>query len=199
MIAPAILQAPVTAFATASVSAARLRRVSGFSLLELIVVIAMMATLTAVIVPRLNFGGEKDQIKTESLRLAELMRRASEESIFKTRELGIRFTDRDYQFLQLDGDGREGKWVAYEDTTFRKREWPDNFEVEIEVSGVAVELEDAENFEIDEKTRPHVMFLSNGEVMPDFRVLIDKGILDDRWQVASGVEEPVTVGIAETL
>jgi type II secretion system protein H len=197
MIAPATPPAPVTAFA--SVSAARLRRVSGFSLLELIVVIAMMATLTAVIVPRLNFGGEKDQIKTESLRLAELMRRASEESIFKTRELGIRFTDRDYQFLQLDGDGREGKWVAYEDTTFRKREWPDNFEVEIEVSGVAVELEDAENFEIDEKTRPHVMFLSNGEVMPDFRVLIDKGILDDRWQVASGVEEPVTVGIAETL
>lgn len=161
--------------------------------------IAMMATLTAVIVPRLNFGGEKDQIKTESLRLAELMRRASEESIFKTRELGIRFTDGDYQFLQLDGDGREGKWVAYEDTTFRKREWPDNFEVEIEVSGVAVELEDAEDFEINEKTRPHVMFLSNGEVMPDFRVLIDKGILDDRWQVASGVEEPVIVGIAETL
>lgn len=171
----------------------------GFSLLELIVVIAMMATLTAVIVPRLNIGGEKNQIKTESLRLAELMRRASEESIFKTRELGIRFTDGDYQFLKLDGDGRTGKWVAYDEKTFRKREWPDSFEVEIEIAGVAVELEEAEEFKIDDKTRPHVMFLSNGEVMPDFRVLIDKGILDERWQVASGVEQPVTVGIAETL
>jgi len=171
----------------------------GFSLLELIVVVAMMAALTAVIVPRLNLGGEKDQIKTESVRLAELMRRASEESIFKTRELGIRFTDGDYQFLKLDGDGRTGKWVTYEDKIFRKREWPDSFEVEIEVAGVAIELEDAEDAKVDDKTRPHVMFLSNGEVMPDFRVLIDKGILDDRWQVASGVEQPVVVGIAESL
>jgi len=97
-----------------------------------------------MIVPRLNFGGEKDQIKTESLKLAELMRRASEESIFKTREIGIRFTHGDYQFLKLDGDGRTGKWVAYEDKVFRKREWPDSFEVEIEVAGVAIELEDSE-------------------------------------------------------
>lgn len=171
----------------------------GFSLLELVVVIAMMAVLTAMIVPRLNIGGEKDQIKTESLRLAELMRRASEESIFKTRELGIRFTDGDYQFLKLEADGRKGKWVAYEDKIFRKREWPESFEIEIEIAGVAMELEDAEQFKIDDKTSPHVMFLSNGEVMPDFRVLIDKGILDDRWQVASGVEQPVVVGIAETL
>ena len=43
------------------------------------------------------------------------------------------------------------------------------------------------------------MFLSNGEVIPDFRVLIDKGILDDQWQVASGLEQSVTVGVVETL
>ncbi len=171
----------------------------GFSLLELIVVIAMMATLTGVIVPRINFGGEKNQIRTETLRLAELMRRASEESIFKTREIGIRFTDGDYQFLTLEGDNRTGKWVAYESKMFRKREWPDGFEVEVELSGVGVELEFSDAFKIDEKTRPHVLFLSNGELMPDFKVLVDKGISDDRWQVASGVEEPVTVGIAEDL
>ena len=64
----------------------------------------MMAVLTGVIVPRINFGGEKKQLRTESLRLAELMQRASEEAIFKTREIGIRFTDGDYQFLMLDGD-----------------------------------------------------------------------------------------------
>lgn len=171
----------------------------GFSLLELIVVIAMMATLTGVILPRLNIGGERNQIRNETVRLGELMRRASEEAIFKTRELGIRFTDGDYQFLHLDGDGRTGKWVAYDDKVFRKREWPDNFEIEIEVAGVRIELEDAEAFKIDDKTRPHVMFLSNGELMPDFRVLLDKGLLEDRWQVASGVEQPIIVGIAETL
>ena len=175
------------------------RSTSGFSLLELVVVIAMMATLTAVIVPRLNIGGDKDLVKTESIKLAELTRRASEESMFKTRELGIRFTDGEYQFLKLDGDGRSGKWVGYDESVFRKREWPDDFEVEIELAGVNLQLESAEEFKIDEKTRPHVMFLSNGEVIPDFRVLIDKGILDDQWQVASGLEQSVTVGVVETL
>jgi len=168
-------------------------------LLELVVVIAMIATLTGIIVPRLNIGGEKDQVKVESIKLAELMRRATEESMFKTRELGIRFTDGDYQFLKLDGDGRTGKWVTYEESVFRKREWPDDFEVEIELDGVNLQLEGVEEARIDEKTRPHVMFLSNGEVIPEFRVLIDKGILDDRWQVASGLEQSVTVGVAETL
>lgn len=170
---------------------------SGFSLLELIVVIAMMAVLTGVIAPRLNFGGDKEQVKTEALRLAELMNRATEESIFKTVQIGVRFTDSDYRFLALDGDGREGKWVAYESTLFRTREWPDNFDVEVEVSGVAVELEDGETFKIDEKTRPHVMFLSNGEVMPDFSVTVEKGLNEERWQVASGVEELITVGETE--
>lgn len=159
----------------------------------------MMATLTGFILPRLNFGGEKKQIRTESLRLAELMQRASEESIFKTRQIGIRFTEQDYQFLVLDGDNRTGKWVAYDSNTFRKRKWPEDFEVEVEISGVAIELEDTESFKIDEKTRPHVMFLSNGELLPDFKVLVDKGLTDNRWQVASGVEELITFGVADDL
>lgn len=159
----------------------------------------MMATLTGFILPRLNFGGEKKQIRTESLRLAELMKRASEESIFKTRQIGIRFTEQDYQFLVLDGDNRTGKWVAYDSKTFRKRDWPEDFEVEVEISGVAIELEDTESFKIDEKTRPHVMFLSNGELLPDFKVLVDKGLSDNRWQVASGVEELITFGVADDL
>ncbi len=170
---------------------------SGFSLLELIVVIAIMATVTGFIVPKINFGGDKKLIKTEAVRLAELFRRASDESIFKTTELGIRFTDGDYQFLKLDGDNRTGKWVPYDDKMFRKREWPDGIEVEIEIAGVPIVLEASEEAKLDEKTRPHVMLLSNGEVMPSFKVIIDKGLLDDRWQVASGVDQLIELGKVE--
>jgi len=55
----------------------------GFSLIELIVVLAIIATVTGVVVPRINFGGDKKQIRSEALRLAELFRRASDESVFK--------------------------------------------------------------------------------------------------------------------
>ncbi len=170
-------------------------RQRGFSLLELIVVIAIMATVTGVIIPRINFGGDKKQIQTEATRLAELFRRASDESIFKSAELGILFTDSDYQFLKLEGGNREGKWVQFESNMFRKREWPDGFEVELQVAGVPVVLEASEEVEFDEKTRPQVMVLSNGEIMPDFKIIIDKGILDDRWMVATGVDDLIELGI----
>lgn len=174
-------------------------RQRGFSLLELIVVIAIIATVTGVIVPRINFGGDKKQIRNETLRLAELFRRASDESVFKNSEIGIRFTDGDYQFLKLEGGNREGKWVEYETSIFRKREWPEGFEVEVEIAGVPVVLQASEDAKIDENTRPHVMLLSNGEIMPDFKVIVDKGLLQDRWQVASGVEDLIEFGVVESL
>ena len=171
----------------------------GFSLIELIVVLAIIATVTGVVVPRINFVGDKKQIRSEALRLAELFRRASDESVFKTTEIGIRFTDGDYQFLKLEGDNRTGKWVAYESDTFRKREWPEGFEIEVEIAGVGVALEPAEDAEIDENTRPHVMMLSNGEIMPDFKVIVDKGLLENRWQVATGVEQLIEFSLVDSL
>ena len=168
---------------------------SGFTLLELIVVIAIMAIVTGVVVPRINFGGDKKQIQTEATRLGELFHRASDESIFKNKELGIFFTDGDYQFLVLEGGNREGKWVQFEDNVFRKREWPDNFEVELEIAGVPVVLQSAEDIVFDENTRPQVMILSNGEIMPDFKIVIDKGLLQDRWQIASGVDQLIELGV----
>jgi len=174
-------------------------RQQGFSLIELIVVLAIIATVTGVVVPRINFGGDKKLIRNETLRLAELFRRASDESVFKTTEIGILFTEGDYQFLKLEGDNRTGKWVPFESDTFRKREWPEGVEIELEIAGVGVVLESADNAKIDEKTRPHVMLLSNGEIMPDFRVIVDKGSLDDRWQVASGVEDLIEFGTFEPL
>ena len=173
---------------------AQTNRQHGFSLLELIVVITVMATITSFVIPRINFGGDKKLIRSEALRLAELFRRASDESVFKATEIGVRFTDGDYQFLKLEGDNRTGKWVAYESDSFRKREWPDGIEVEVEIAGVPVALEAADEAKIDEKTRPHVMLLSNGEIMPDFKVTVDKGFLEDRWQVATGVEQLIEFG-----
>jgi len=145
-------------------------RQKGFSLIELIVVLAIIATVTGVVVPRINFGGDKKQIRSEALRLAE-----------------------------LEGDNRTGKWVAYESDTFRKREWPEGFEIEVEIAGVGVALEPVEDAKIDENTRPHVMMLSNGEIMPDFKVIVDKGLLENRWQVATGVEQQIEFSLVDSL
>ena len=43
------------------------------------------------------------------------------------------------------------------------------------------------------------MLLSNGEILPDFRVIVDKGLLENRWQVASGVEQLIEFGAVDAL
>ena len=100
--------------------------------------------------------------------------------------------------MVLEGDSRTGKWVELsEDELFRQRTLPDDFALELEVSGVAVALEEADDVMIDEKTRPHVIFLSNGETMPDFQLSVEKNTLDKIWRVGTGVEEPLVVGAVE--
>ncbi len=157
-----------------------------------------MAILTGAVLPRLHFGGASDQVRDEVRRIAELMSRASETAIFRNRQYGIRFSLGDYRFMVLEGDSRTGKWVEIsEDDLFRQRTLPDDFALELEVSGVAVALEETDDVKIDEKTRPHVMFLSNGETMPDFQLSVEKNALDKIWQVGTGVEEPLVVGAVE--
>jgi len=160
------------------------------------VVIAIMAILTAMITPRINFNSSDDLAADEIRRLGELFRLASDDSVFKRRELGVLFSSGDYRFMVLDGDGREGKWVVLEeDQRFRQRELQEQLNVELEISGVGVALEDADDVKIDEKTRPQIMFLSNGEIMPDFRLSLDIGVLDSEgWQLATGVEELLEIG-----
>lgn len=174
------------------------RRAAGFSLIELVVVIAIMAIITGAVLPRFNFGGANDQLRDEARRLAELMSRASESALFQNRQYGIRFSLGDYRFMVLEGDNRTGVWVELtENELFRQRMLPEDSSVELEISGVIVALDEVDDVKIDEKTRPHVMFLSNGETLPDFQLTIEKSALDTAWRVATGIEEPLVVGAVE--
>lgn len=167
-------------------------------MLELVVVIAIIAILTGAILPRINLGGDKKLMRDETLRLAELLRRASDESVFKNQQLGVRFTEEGYRFLKLEGGNRKGKWVEFEDKVFKTREWADGLEIDVQIEGVGVVLNPADDdVKPDVEVRPHVMVLSNGEIMPDFRVTVDRGLLEDQWLVATGVEELIEFGKIE--
>jgi len=35
--------------------------------------------------------------------------------------------------------------------------------------------------------------------MPDFKVIVDKGLLENRWQVATGVEQLIEFSLVDSL
>ena len=67
----------------------------------------------------------------------------------------------------------------------------------MDISGLPIILEELEN-EVAEATeedpiKPHIIFLSNGEIMPDFRIRISDRDGEARYEVATGDVQPVVV------
>ena len=95
-------------------------------------------------------------------------------------------------------DDTERRWMAIEDNAqLRSREWPDDVAIDVYVEGLAVVLDeerDAKAEAEDKKLRPHLMFLSNGEMMPDTEVHISSTETQKTWRI--GVDDDGLLAVA---
>ena len=132
--------------------------------------------------------------------------------MFKTAEYGLRFTQRDYTFYTLedaesdssseDENSTERRWVALADTEqLRSRTWPEDIEIELFVEGIAVVLDEERDEkaeqEEEEKLRPHLVFLSNGELLPDVELHLRSTTTEKAWRVGIGEEGLLALGPLE--
>ena len=171
---------------------------SGFTLLELMVVIVIIAVLAGFVTVNLDLRNTPKTIREEATRLGLLMQIASEQSIYSKAQLGIRFHPEDYEFYFLAPDEAGNQtWQILEDSRLKFRGSQEELEFQVDLSGVPVLLETLEEelAALGEETelKPHVLFLSNGEIMPDFSVVVADSEARFRHQVYSGVELPVVV------
>ena len=178
----------------------------GFTLIELLVAAAIAATLAGVAALSFNLGGHDDRLRDEARRVFELGRIAADDAVFKTTEYGVRFTHSDYAFYQLErsttgsGDTRKvvRRWVPLsEHRLLRSQEWQQGIEVEVYVEGLPVVLdeerdEEAENK--DESLKPHLMFLSNGDVMPNVELHLHSEHTEAAWRI--GLTEEGVMGLS---
>jgi len=169
----------------------------GFTLIELLVVATIAAVLVGVAALSVNFGGGDKQVEDEARRLAALLQLAADDAVLRRRELGLRVTTGGYAFYQLDQSGEEPSWQPVDkDPRLRERSWPEALEIEMEIEGQPIVL-DAPGAESREPqndddqappVQPQVMFLSNGESLPYFAVLLRHPDLPGGWRLQSGEE-----------
>ena len=135
-------------------------RVRGFTLVEILVVVTIIAVVTAGIVLSVSVTGRDRDLERESDRLLALFNYVREQAELQTREYGIMFQDDGYEFLTYDT--RRDSWRSvFEDDALRARRLPDGLGFRLSVDARPVVL----NRPKDAKDKtPQVMIFSNGDL-----------------------------------
>ncbi len=132
----------------------RLATTRGFSLLEILVVIVILAVVAgAVSIAVAGAGGER-ALTREAERAQALIEFACERAQLSGRDIGISLSRGSYRFSHLDGD----VWLPYREETLRMRSWPAGFSVALMRDDQAVRLD--EGF----PERPQLLCYASGEL-----------------------------------
>jgi len=164
-------------------SAQQLRQ-SGFTLLELLVVVVIIAILFTYTTLAIRSNSPEDLIKEEAHRLERLTQLALEESILRGEEYGIEVYLDGYRFLHFTED----QWQPLtQDRILHQRELPLDMKLEMHLeeteivisletepmSDNEVKLDQADEKQDDKKKsdlKPHIYLLSSGEITPEFDI-----------------------------
>ena len=137
----------------------------GFTLIEIMVVIAIMGIMLGLGLIAFGDGGLSDKLEQESQRLYGLIKLAQEESILQSKEIALELEADGYVFKEAEFDEKKAKynWVPIAgDKLFRKRSLTAGIELDLNVEDTSLELSD----ENDNDTPIRIFILSSGELTP---------------------------------
>ena len=164
---------------------------AGFTLIEVLVVVAIIGLMVAGFVLSLGLTGRDPDLERESDRLFTLLNYAREQAELQTREYGILFQEDGYEFLAYDV--QLGQWRSvFEDDALGARKLPEGLGVKLVVETRPVVLR--RPADAHDKT-PQVMIHSDGDLTA-FAVTLERdgGLRsvtvaeDDKGQI---VEQPL--------
>jgi len=156
------------------------RPARGFTLIEVLVVIAIAATMTALVVLRLGSLPRPDDPEWVLDRLAARIDHQCEQALFQARPRGLRISELGYEAWQSSAEG----WRALPQSgADQAQAFPEGLAVELELAGYPVDLSEVDTsltLEVGQvqDVRPQIICHPLGELTP-FRLTLS---LDrDRW------------------
>jgi general secretion pathway protein H len=165
---------------------------AGFTLIEILVVVLIIAVVSAGILLTVSLTGRDPDLQREGDRLFALMSYAREQAELQTREYGILFQEDGYEFLAYDVQLSQWRSVS-EDDAFAARKLPTGVGVRLTVDARPVVLK--RPVDAQDKT-PQVMIFADGD-LSSFEASLDRdgGVRsitvtqDDKGQL---LEQPMT-------
>lgn len=148
------------------ISSRRIRsRAAGFSLLELLVVLVIIAVFFGAVVLSMSLAGDARDVEREAQRLGSLIGLVQEEAVMQSRDYGLLFSADEYRFYVYDHAQRQ--WIAPPgDNLLAAHALPADWRLDLRVEDRALALPRFEERESLEEPEPQVTILSSGEVTP---------------------------------
>lgn len=129
----------------------KVRQTSGFTLLEVMVVIVLIGVIASAIQFTFQSDTPDKALQKEALRFAGVFEVASEYSMLNNVELGLVIDKESYQFVVFNGE----RWASMQDVlALSKYTLPEELELEINLDDLPVaepQLFDAETFKLEEE------------------------------------------------
>ena len=156
----------------------------GFTLLELLVVVVIVAILFTYTTLAIRSDSAEDLIKKEAFRLERLIQLALEEAILRGEEYAIEIHLDGYRFLRFT----ETQWLPLSnDKILGARELPLDMELEMSLEDTEIVIDPASDLKIEKKleldddseeetedkitkAEPQIYLLSSGEITPEFDI-----------------------------
>lgn len=147
--------------ATGTSTSSRLRSTSGFTLIEILVVLLIIGILVTGAALSLGVLGRDSSLQKESDRLSALMDYLREQATLQNREYGLRCFVGGYEFLAFDA--RRGQWQRVtSDDSMRPRQLPTGVSMQVSIEGRDIILPRQQAK--DDELSPQVMLFSSGEL-----------------------------------
>ncbi|MCG8435246.1 MAG: type II secretion system minor pseudopilin GspH [Gammaproteobacteria bacterium] len=155
-------------------------KATGFTLLEILVVMTLIAIFAAAAVTRIGSLNIDEHVQDSAHRFVALLQLASEEAVLTGTELGVQVTPTGYSFFRFKYDTRE--WIELEDDlTLRPRALPENIRFNLIIEGQDIVLATEQ-----EGPAPQIQLLSSGEATP-FQLFVSSDLQRGGYEIAGSL------------
>ena len=147
-------------------------RSRGFTLVEILVVVVIMAIVIALAVLSIGVTGRDSQLDEETRRIQGLVDMLHERALLEGRDFGVRIEPTAYEFAAYDPD--RDRWVTMNDEQeFRHRDLPKGVSFRLELDSVDVVLKPVDKSMNDGPPPPQIAIAASGEGTP-FRLTLTR-------------------------